>query len=70
MLVTQSCPTLCDPTDPASLFCPWDFPSKNTGVDCYSLLQRVFLIQESNHGLLHCRRTLNPLSYREDLTRP
>ena len=65
--VAQSCPTLCDPTDPASLLCPWDFPGKNTGVDCHSLLQRIFLTQELNRGLLHCRRTLNPVSYREDL---
>ena len=21
-----------------ALFCPWDFPDKNTGVDCYFLL--------------------------------
>ena len=32
VVVAQSCPTLCDPTDPASLLCPWDFPGKNTGV--------------------------------------
>ena len=24
---------------PARLFCPWDSPSKNTGVDCHFLLQ-------------------------------
>ena len=37
---SQSCPALCDPLDVASgLFCPWDFPGKNTGADfsnCYS----------------------------------
>ena len=33
--------TLFDPMDcsPPSLFCPWDFPFKNTGVGCQSLLQ-------------------------------
>ena len=67
VIVAQSCPTLCDPTDPASLLCPWDFPGKNTGVDCHSLLQRIFLTQELNLGLLYCRRTLSPLSYREHL---
>ena len=36
-------------------------------MSCHSLLQRIFLTQELNHGLLHCRRTLNPVSYREDL---
>jgi len=25
------------------LLCPWDFPGKNTGVDCYFLLQGIFL---------------------------
>ena len=34
---------------------PWDSPGKNTGVDSYSLLQGIFLIQGSNPGLLHCR---------------
>ena len=28
---------------PARLLCPWDSPGKNTGVDCQSLLQRIFL---------------------------
>ena len=31
---------------------------KNTGVRSLSLLQRVFPTQESNWGLLHCRRIL------------
>ena len=40
------------------LLCPWDFPSKNTGVGCHALLQGIFLAQGSNPsllGLLHCR---------------
>ena len=32
--------------------------SKNTGADNLSLLQGIFLTQESNWGLLHCRRIL------------
>ena len=31
---------------------------KNTGVGSLSLLQRIFLTQESNWGLLHCRSIL------------
>ena len=33
-LVTKSCSTLVTPwtVRPARLFCPWDFPGKNTGV--------------------------------------
>ena len=27
---------------PTRLLCPWDFPGKNTGVDCHSLLQGIF----------------------------
>ena len=38
---------------PTSLFCPWDFPSKNTGVGCHFLLQGIFLTQGSNLHLLH-----------------
>ena len=38
---------------------------KNTGVRSLSLLQGLFLTQESNQGLLHCRRVLYQLSYQE-----
>ena len=37
---------------------PWDFPGKNTGVGCHFILQGIFLTQESNPGLLHCRQIL------------
>ena len=36
---------------------------KNTGVGSLSFLQWIFLIQEWNHGLLHCRQILYQLSY-------
>ena len=36
---------------------------KNTGVGSLSLLQRIFLNQESNRGLLHFRQILYQLSY-------
>ena len=35
----------------------------NTGMGSLSLLQQIFLIQESNPGLLHCRRILYQLSH-------
>ena len=41
---------------------------KNTGVGSLSLLQGIFLTQESNQGLLHCRPILYQLSYREAQT--
>ena len=34
------------------LLCPWDFPGKNTGVDCHFLLQGIFLTQGFNSCLL------------------
>ena len=36
---------------------------RNTGVGSLSLLQGIFPTQESNQGLLHCRRILYQLSY-------
>ena len=36
---------------------------KNTGVGSLFLLQQIFLTQELNQGLLHCRRILYQLSY-------
>ena len=36
---------------------------KNTGVGSLSLLQQIFLIQELNQGLLHCRLILYQQSY-------
>ena len=74
--VTQLCPTLCDLTDytvhgilqaPSlqvdSLPAEPQGKPKNTGVGGLSLLQWIFPTQESNWGLLHCRRILHQLSY-------
>ena len=36
---------------------------KNSGVGSLSILQWIFLTQESNQGLLYCRRILYQLSY-------
>ena len=47
---------------------PWDFPGKSTGMGCYFLLQRIFLTQGSNPGLLHCRQMLYPLSHRDPIS--
>ena len=43
---------------------PWDSPGKNTGVDCHSLLQRIFLTHGRNPGLLHFRQILYRLRHR------
>ena len=50
---------------PAKLLCPWNSPGKNTGVGSHSLLQRIFPIQVSNPGFMHCRKILYRLSTRE-----
>ena len=64
-LVTQSCPTLCNPMDcslPGSSV-HGDSPGKNTGVSCHALLQGIFLTQGLNPGLSHCRWILYHLSH-------
>ena len=42
---------------------------KNTVLSSLSLLQRIFLTQESNQGFLHCRQILYQLSYQGISTR-
>ena len=44
--------------------CPWNSPGQNTGVGSLFLLQGIFPTQESNPGLLHCRRILYQLSHK------
>ena len=53
-LVTQSCPTLCDPINcsPPGSSVHGDSPG------CYAFLQGIFPTQGSNLGLLHCRQVL------------
>ena len=41
---------------------------KSTGVGILSLLQQIFPTQESNQGLLHCRRIICQLSYQGRLS--
>ena len=50
----QSCSTLFDSMDCATCQAPlsMDSPSKNTGVGCHFLFQRIFPTQESNPCLL------------------
>ena len=51
----QLCLTLCNPVDcsPPGL-CPWNSPSRNTGVGCHALLQGIFPTQGSHLHLLQC----------------
>ena len=40
----------------SQLVCPWDSPSKNTGMGCHALLQGIFQTKGSNSHLLHLLR--------------
>ena len=65
-LVSQSCPTLCNPMDCSLLGISsvhGHSPSKNTGVGCHALLQGIFPTQGLNPGLPHCRWILYSLSH-------
>ena len=62
-LVTQSCPTLCNPMDcslPGSSV-HGDSAGKNIGEGC---LQGIFPTQGANTCLLHCRQILDHLSHK------
>ena len=65
-LVAQLYLTLCNHMDcrPPGSSVHGDSPAKNTGVDCYALLQGNFHTQESNPGLPHCRQILYQLSHK------
>ena len=53
-------PTLCDSMgcSPSGSSVHRDSLGKNTGVGCYLLLEGIFLTQELNLGLPHCRQIL------------
>ena len=53
--VTWLCLTLCDS--------PWNFPGKNAGVGCCSLLQGIFSTQGLKPGLPHYRMILYQVSH-------
>ena len=54
---------MSDSLQPHGLYNPWNSPGQNTGVGSLSLLQGIFLTQESNWGLMHCRWILYQLNY-------
>ena len=70
VLVTQSCPTPCDPMDskPTRLLYPRNSPDKKTGVGCHFLLQGIFPTQGSNLSLPHFGQSLSHLSHHAYLT--
>ena len=48
---------------PTRLLCLWDFPGKNTGLDCCFLPQGIFSTQESNLCLLRWQADSLPLGH-------
>ena len=64
-LLLLSVVSLCDPIDysPPGSSVHRDSPGQNTGLGCHFLLQGIFLTQESNPGLQHCRSILYCLSH-------
>ena len=52
-----------DPCKPARLLCPWDFPDKNTGMGCHSLLPGIVPTQWLNPNLLPWQVDSLPLSH-------
>ena len=58
---------MSDSLQPHGLYSPWNSPGQNTDVGSLSLVQQIFLTQESNRGLLHCRRILYHLCYQNEL---
>ena len=68
-LVTQSCPTLCDPMDCSPpdcspLLCPWGFSRQVPWSGPHAFLQGIFSNLGLNPGLPHCRWILYHLSHR------
>ena len=60
---SESHSVVSDSLQPHGLYRPWNSPGQNTGGGNLSLLQYIFLTQELNRGLLHCRQILYHLSY-------
>ena len=62
-----SCVQLLRPhgVPPTRIFCPRDFPGKNTGMGCHFLLQGIFLTQGPSLRLLHWQADPLPPSDQE-----
>ena len=63
--VAELCPTLCKPKDCSPLGSSVHGILPARILEWVAILQRIFLTQGSNLGLLHCRQILYHLSYRK-----
>ena len=59
----ESCSAVPDSLRSYGPYSSCNSPGQNTGVGRLSLLQGIWPTQESNQGLLHCRRILYQLGY-------
>ena len=66
MSESESCSVTSNSLQLHGRYSPWNSSGQNTGVGSLSLLQGIFQTQESNPGLLHCRRILYQLSYKRN----
>ena len=64
---SESSSVVSNSLQPHGLYSQWNSPGQNTGMSSLSLLQGTFPTQESNRGLLHCRRILYQLSCQGEL---
>ena len=53
IILLHDCVFSCSVMSSFLHLCPWNFPSKNTGVGCHFLLRGIFPTQGSNPCLLH-----------------
>ena len=66
----ESCSVMCNSLRPHGLYRPWNSPGQNIWVGSLSLLQGIFptqgifLTQESNPGIPHCRWILYQSSHK------
>ena len=66
---SESHSVMSDSLQPHGLYSPWNSPAQNTRMGSLSLLQGIFLTQESNQGLLNGRWILYQLSYQGNINR-
>ena len=60
----ESCSVMSDSVQPHGVYCPWNSPGLNTGVNTLSLLQGIFPTQGLSPGLPHCRWIIYQLSHK------
>ena len=63
-VMSESCSVVSNSLQPHGLYSAWNFLVQNTEVGSLACLQGIFLTQESNPGLPHCRQIDYQLSHK------